>query len=94
MYNDILIGVTIRAYHYIDQKSKIHLSIPRGVEIKQWQPTDSILVIYSMYLDLQGSQVEFDLAREALLNTFGEEIYNFLKNRKYIKLDCLNRKIY
>lgn len=49
-----------------------------GVEIKQWQPTDSILVIYSMYLDLQGSQVEFDLAREALLNTFGEEVYNFI----------------
>ena len=49
-----------------------------GVEIKQWQPTDSILVIYSMYLDLQGSQVEFDLAREALLNTFGEAVYNFI----------------
>ena len=24
----------------------------------------------------------------------GEEIYNFLKNKKHIKLDCLNRKIY
>jgi hypothetical protein len=38
-YCDYLIGITIRAYHYIDKKSKIHLSIPRGVEIKQWIDT-------------------------------------------------------
>ena len=49
-----------------------------GVDIKQWQPTDSILVIYSMYLDLQGTQVELDLAREALLTTFGNDIYGFI----------------
>ena len=24
----------------------------------------------------------------------GEEIYNSLKNKKYITLDCLNKKIY
>ena len=35
-YCEHLIGVTIRAYHYIDKKDKVHLSIPRGVEIKQW----------------------------------------------------------
>lgn len=33
---DRLIGVTIRAYHYINKDQKIHLSIPRGVEIDQW----------------------------------------------------------
>ncbi|OLF79238.1 hydrolase [Alteromonas sp. W12] len=49
-----------------------------GVDIKQWRPTDSILVIYSMYLDLQGSQVELDLAREALLSTFGNDLYSFI----------------
>jgi hypothetical protein len=34
-----LIGVTIRAYHYIERG--IHLSIPRGVEIKQWLDTNT-----------------------------------------------------
>lgn len=34
---DKIIGVTIRAYHYIEKG--IHLSIPRGVEIKQWIDT-------------------------------------------------------
>jgi len=34
LFCDRIIGITIRAYHYI-QKG-IHLSIPRGVEIKQW----------------------------------------------------------
>lgn len=33
---DEIVGVTIRGYHYIDRSSKIHLSIPRGVEIKQY----------------------------------------------------------
>jgi len=33
-----IIGVTIRAYHYL-QKG-VHLSIPRGVEIKQWIDTN------------------------------------------------------
>lgn len=33
---DNLVGITIRGYKYIDKSHKIHLSIPRGVEIKQW----------------------------------------------------------
>lgn len=40
LYCDKIIGVTIRAYHYLDLKQKIHLSIPRGVEIKQWLDTN------------------------------------------------------
>ncbi len=52
--------------------------IAAGVEINQWKPTDSILVIYSMYLDLQSSQVDFDLARTALQSSFGEAIYQFI----------------
>ena len=37
-YCDKIIGVTIRSYHYIERK--IHLSIPRGVEINQWLDTN------------------------------------------------------
>lgn len=40
IFTDKIIGVTIRAYHYIDTNEKIHLSIPRGVEIKQWLDTN------------------------------------------------------
>lgn len=36
-FGDKIVGVTIRAYHYIQRG--IHLSIPRGVEIKQWIDT-------------------------------------------------------
>lgn len=36
LFNENLIGVTIRAYQYLEKGTKIHLSIPRGVEIKQW----------------------------------------------------------
>lgn len=35
-----IVGITIRAHSYIDKESKIHLSIPRGVEIKQWLDTN------------------------------------------------------
>ena len=36
-FKDKVIGVTIRAYHYC---KGTHLSIPRGVEIKQWIDTN------------------------------------------------------
>jgi hypothetical protein len=39
-FYDLIIGVTIRAYQYLDRTKKIHLSIPRGVEIKQWIDTN------------------------------------------------------
>lgn len=38
-FSNKIIGVTIRAYKYIDKSAKIHLSIPRGVEINQWIDT-------------------------------------------------------
>jgi len=37
---DKIIGVTIRAYHYLERGAGVHLSIPRGVEIKQWIDTN------------------------------------------------------
>ena len=49
-----------------------------GVTVRHWRPTDSILVAYSMYLDLQGGQVAIDLARTALKDTFGEPLYRFV----------------
>jgi hypothetical protein len=39
-FSDLIVGVTIRAYQYIDRTKKIHLSIPRGVEIQQWIDTN------------------------------------------------------
>lgn len=36
LFSSSIAGVTIRAYKYIDKQQSIHLSIPRGVEIKQW----------------------------------------------------------
>jgi hypothetical protein len=44
-YSDEIIGITIRAYHYIEKG--IHLSIPRGVEIKQWIDTHLIYPWYA-----------------------------------------------
>lgn len=38
-FSDLIVGVTIRSYQYLDRTKKIHLSIPRGVEIKQWIDT-------------------------------------------------------
>lgn len=40
LFSDKIIGVTIRASQYIDRSKKIHLSIPRGVEIQQWIDTN------------------------------------------------------
>jgi len=40
MFSDKIIGITIRAYHYLQKGTGIHLSIPRGVEIKQWLDTN------------------------------------------------------
>lgn len=39
LFNDYLIGITIRAYQFLEKGTNIHLSIPRGVEIKQWIDT-------------------------------------------------------
>lgn len=39
LFCDKLIGVTLRLYKYIDREQKIHLSIPRGLEIDQWIDT-------------------------------------------------------
>lgn len=52
--------------------------IAAGVELVPWRPSDSILVVYSMYLDLQGEQIKLDLARTALKDTYGDALYQFI----------------
>lgn len=49
-----------------------------GFKPRPWEPSDSILVVYSMYMDLQRGQVELDLARTALKDTFGMDMLHFL----------------
>lgn len=49
-----------------------------GVEVAPWKPTDSLLVVYSMYLDLQRGQVALDWAREAVADAFGKPMLDFL----------------
>jgi len=44
-FSDKIIGITIRAYHYIEKG--VHLSIPRGVEIKQWLDTHATYPWYA-----------------------------------------------
>lgn len=66
--NDALAEMTVPPFEYL----------AAGVQLEQWHPTDSILVVYSMYLDLQGSQISLDMARTMLKTLYGDEIYNFI----------------
>lgn len=45
---------------------------------KPWTPEDSLLVVYSMYMDLQLGQVNLDLARSGLTRYFGQPMLDFL----------------
>lgn len=45
-----------------------------------WTPEDSLLVIFSMYMDLQLGQVKLDLARTGLIRYFGEDMLGFLNS--------------
>ncbi|MEW9798622.1 penicillin acylase family protein [Alteromonas sp. CYL-A6] len=49
-----------------------------GMAIRPWQVEDSILVVFSMYLDLQRSQVDMDMARTVLASEFGQPMLNFI----------------
>ncbi|MFQ3249640.1 MAG: penicillin amidase [Glaciecola sp.] len=49
-----------------------------STEFKAWLPEDSLLVSYSMYIDLQGSQVERDLVNTLMLEKYGYGLLNFL----------------
>ncbi len=49
-----------------------------GASMREWQAEDSLLAIYSMYMDLQGSQVDRDLTITYLHNQYGQEMVDFL----------------
>ncbi len=49
-----------------------------GFSPAPWTPQDSILVVYSMYMDLQLGQVELDLARTGVQRYFGQPMLDFL----------------
>ncbi|ABZ77564.1 Penicillin amidase [Shewanella halifaxensis HAW-EB4] len=66
--NDALAAQTFSSFEYI----------VTGAKPKPWQPADSLLVIYSMYLDLQGNTIKRDLALTQIQVLFGEAMLDFL----------------
>ncbi len=49
-----------------------------GVAVRPWQAEDSLLVVYSMYMDLQRGQVSLDWARHAVHSIYGNDMLAFL----------------
>ena len=49
-----------------------------GASPAPWKPEDSLLVSYSMYLDLQSAQVSRDLALTEIERKFGDDMVAFL----------------
>ena len=49
-----------------------------GATPSPWKPADSLLVIYSMYLDLQANTVKRDLVLEQIKRFYGEEMLAFM----------------
>jgi len=49
-----------------------------GATPSPWKPADSLLIIYSMYLDLQANTVKRDLVLEQIKQLYGEEMLAFL----------------
>ena len=68
-------GLNLAASEYTAKPFEYLLT---STEFKTWLPEDSLLVSYSMYIDLQGSQVERDLVNTLMLEKFGYGLLNFL----------------
>lgn len=66
--NDALNDYDAKAFEYL----------LTGADMAPWQVEDSLLVIYSMYMDLQGSQVDRDLTLTHLHSTWGADMVDFL----------------
>lgn len=49
-----------------------------GSEFAPWKMEDSLLVSFSMYLDLQGGQVERDFTNTFIVKRFGQSMLSFL----------------
>ncbi|MCC4797238.1 hydrolase [Enterovibrio norvegicus] len=66
--NDALAHASFPTFEYLLTQSKR----------KPWKPEDSLLVVYSMYLDLQGLSIDRDLVYHAIQQTFGANTLAFL----------------
>ncbi|MCG7537473.1 penicillin acylase family protein [Pseudoalteromonas sp. OOF1S-7] len=49
-----------------------------GAEVRPWQPEDSLLVIFSMYLDLQESTIKRDESLILVESLLGKEVVDFI----------------
>jgi penicillin amidase len=67
-------GVNLAASEYTAKPFEYLLT---STTFTQWLPEDSLLVSYSMYLDLQGGQVERDLVNTVLVDKFGYALLDF-----------------
>ena len=47
-------------------------------DFKAWEPEDSLLASFSMYMDLQHSQVERDLALTRIAHHYGQSMFEFM----------------
>ncbi|QYJ75291.1 penicillin acylase family protein [Shewanella sp. FJAT-52076] len=56
-----------------------------GGNIQPWQPEDSLLTIFSMYLDLQGNTVERELVLERIKQLYGDEMLAFVSQNDPIQ---------
>jgi penicillin amidase len=48
-----------------------------SAEFRPWTPVDSLMVVYSMYLDLQRSQTEIDFSLTVLNELYSASMYDF-----------------
>ena len=65
--NDAIANFSVTPYEYV----------LTSFSMRPWHSEDSILVVFSMYADLQLGQVDLDLARTRLADHFGPEIAQF-----------------
>lgn len=68
------LGVNLAADEYTARPFEYILT---STKFKPWLPEDSLLVSFSMYLDLQGNQVERDLVNTVLVEKFGYGLLHF-----------------
>ncbi|MCL1138573.1 penicillin acylase family protein [Shewanella pneumatophori] len=66
--NDAIAAQSIDSFEYL----------LTGAKPKPWLPADSLLVIFSMYLDLQGNTIKRDLALTKVEHLFGPEMRKFV----------------
>ncbi|WP_338590666.1 penicillin acylase family protein [Shewanella khirikhana] len=56
-----------------------------GAAIQPWRPEDSLLTIFSMYLDLQGNTLERELVLERIRQLYGDEMLAFVSQNDPIQ---------